>query len=131
MSGPGGQQQAPAPVPPVIPTPPPPVCPLLVRREACAQHRADVDGRRRALAQDEQALAQEVSALRNDIRDAARLTRQLRQLQQQATQPAFLMQEDARATLERVRHELTTLVGEAEVEQVLADASYRPWWLEG
>ena len=117
---------------PVVPAspPPPPVSPLLVRREGCAQRTAAVDSRRRAVAQDEQELAHAVSALRNDILEAARLTRQVRQLQQQATSPAFLMQADARATYERVRHALTTLVGEAEVKRVLADPHYQPWWME-
>ena len=121
---------APSPVVPASP-PPPPVSPLLVRREGCAQRRAAVDSRRRALAQDEEDLAHEVSALRNDLREAARLTRQVRQLQQQKAQPAFLMQADAVATYARVQQELTTLVGEVEVKRALGDPDYVPWWLEG
>ena len=48
--------------------PPRPVCPLLARRGGCAQRTAAVDRRRRALAQDEQELAHDVAALRNDLR---------------------------------------------------------------
>ena len=42
-----------------------------------------------------------------------------------------MMQPDAVQQRVQLHTDLTALVGEAEVERVLADSQYRPWWLEG
>jgi hypothetical protein len=85
----------------------------------------------RAQGQLQQQRAQTHADFRNAVLEASRLTRRLRQAEAQAMSPASLMQEDAVRQRAQLRAELTALVGEAEVTQVLANHEYRPWWLEG
>ena len=100
-------------------------------RDLCAQLDEDWRVMERAVQQLQQQRAQAHADLRNGIRDASRLTRRLRQAEAQARSPVSLMQPDAVQQRAQLRAELTQLVGEAEVTQVLADVQYTPWWLEG
>ena len=75
--------------------------------------------------------AQAHADFRNGVLDAVRLARRLRQAEAQARSPVSMMQPDAAQQRAQLRADLTALVGEAEVARVLADAGYRPWWLEG
>ena len=131
-------EAAPAPVPAEAPaaiqtTPPPP--PPVSRLQALLAQVAQLDEDWREMERTQHQLAaqraQAHADYRNSLIEAARLTRQVRQLQQQATSPAFLMQADALATVERVRQQLSAVVGQADADRVRADPDYRPWWLEG
>jgi hypothetical protein len=119
---------------PVAPTPPPPppVPHLLALHRRVAQRAQVLEAKRRDLAQLEQEQAQDIADLRNGRLNASRLTPRVRQEVWQETNPTALMQqEDAARQRDQDRAELTALVGEAEVKQVLADSQYQPWWLEG
>ena len=78
----------------------------------------------------QQRRAQAHADYRNGVLEAARLTPKVRQADAQATRPTILMQDDAAHQRAQLRADLAALVGEAEVQRVLADGAYRPWWLE-
>jgi hypothetical protein len=112
---------APCPVAPAL-APTPPVARLDQLRAQVAQLNQAWDDMQRAQAH---------ADLRNGILEAARLTRRVRQADAQKMNVTSLMQPDAVQQRAQMCAELTALVGDAEVEAVLADSQYRPWWLEG
>jgi hypothetical protein len=58
------------------------------------------------------------------------LARRYRQAYQARVHPAYVMDPDVPRQLEQLRQELAALVGEADVERLVTDPAYRPWWLE-
>ena len=116
---------------PVAPSLPPPVSHLVHLCEQVGQLDEAWRVMERAQHQLQQQRAQAHADFRNGVLDAARLARRLRQAEAQAGSPVSMMQPDAAQQRAQLRADLAALVGAAEVEQVLADAGYRPWWLEG
>ena len=124
-------QAAPMAPAPVAPMSPPAVSHLGHLRAQVTQLDEDWRVMERTQQQLQAQRAQIHADLRNGILDATRLTRRLRQAEAQAGSPVSMMQPDAAQQRAQLRADLTALVGGAEVARVLADAGYRPWWLEG
>jgi hypothetical protein len=111
--------------------PSPPMSRLLSLRGQVAQLDEDWRVLERTQQQLQQQRAQTHADFRNGLLEAARLTRRLRQAEAQAQSPVSMMQPDAAHQRAQLRADLTALVGDAEVQRVLADPHYQPWWLEG
>jgi hypothetical protein len=129
------QQRAASPVAlsPVVPASPPTpsVPPLLSLPGRIAQRAQALEVERRAVSDLKQEQAQDIADYRNGSREAQRLVPLLRLAYQQSRLPLYAGDEGIQQEVERLRRALVALVGEAEIEKVLADSQYRPWWLEG
>ena len=124
------QQREASPVAPASP-PTPPVPRLLSLPGRIAQRAQALEATRRDVSQLEQEQAQDIADLRNGILEAQRLVPLFRRAYQQSMLPLYAGDQGIQREVERLRPALVALVGEAEVDQVLADSQYRPSWLEG
>ena len=115
---------------PIAPTPPVPTRPYL---EALEQEIATEEDTARRLERERQQrqdrLAQKRADYRNGVLEVQRLAPLFCRAYQQLLLPLYRGDEGLQREVERLRQALVRLVGEATVERLKTDSSYRPSWL--
>jgi hypothetical protein len=129
------QALAPSPAPCPAPAPPPPVArpASVMPLEALRQRCADDDEVWRRLEpetqQHQQDRAQHWSAFRQALTEAQRLLPLFHRAQQASRLALYAGHAAVQEEAQRLRDALAALVGEDEVQALVADQAYAPWWL--